>query len=462
MSPIHDVTTWQPLLRLMLQDNAEHLAAPGGYVTGTVGRGGWSVPVARPVFQPGRAALVSDMQAEFDAVEKVRNVLVEEGVDHVSFVMEAPAPGTVRVHFIDLGPSVESGVSQPVGALVLAEGAVPEPWRRLPDPSPDAAPAPTADPALLERTLRERLPDAIGATEEEISAAEARLGVTLPEELKALYRVVRARWQDLGEDYGAATRMAKAVGCELLALDEVYVADNASRPAPWKYAAMDAVDTRPDAAVQGLVGSPGWIVFGDTGGGDRIAVDLTPGPGGHLGQVIVMSHEENIGAGLVADSLTDLVLDRHAADGRGAGTAAAKPVAAWVNRSSVPSVEAAAHPGLEALSLGVMEGEPVGLAPLFGLPRLRTLTAYPGTLADPLEIARLDGLEFLDLSPEDWRVLLDADAVPRGLLAAAIEVHGERNPLETVELANEILALRDRPLITRTVIETGVPSEGGG
>ncbi|MFF9278970.1 hypothetical protein [Streptomyces griseosporeus] len=35
-----------------------------------------------------------------------------------------------------------------------------------------AAPAPSADPALLERTLREQIPDAIGATEEETADAE--------------------------------------------------------------------------------------------------------------------------------------------------------------------------------------------------------------------------------------------------------------------------------------------------
>ncbi|MFJ3505123.1 MULTISPECIES: hypothetical protein [unclassified Streptomyces] len=78
-------------------------------------------------------------------------------------------------------------------------------------------------------------------------------------------------------------RTAEAIGCELISPDRVYVADAASRPAPWKHAAMNAVETGPDAAVQGLVGSPGWIVFGDTGGGDPIALDPTPGPRGHLG-----------------------------------------------------------------------------------------------------------------------------------------------------------------------------------
>jgi hypothetical protein len=87
------------------------------------------------------------------------------------------------------------------------------------------------------------------------------------------------------------------------------------------------------------------------------------------------------------------------------------------------------------------------------LPRLRTLTAYPGTLADPLEIAKLTGLEFLELGPQEWRVLLDAGAVPRSLSAVAIEVHGNRHPLPIVAIASELLALWDRPPITQTILE---------
>ncbi|MCF2434730.1 hypothetical protein LV779_08280 [Streptomyces thinghirensis] len=44
---------------------------------------------------------------------------------------------------------------------------------------------------------------------------------------------------------------------------------------------------------------------------------------------------------------------------------------------SLPSIEAAAHPGLEVLSIGVWDAEPLSLAPVFGLSRLRTLVAYP-------------------------------------------------------------------------------------
>ncbi len=392
------------------------------------------------------------MQDEFTAVQRVQAALKADGAADVSFMVETAADGRTLLHLVDRGPAVETGFTSPyLGALLLVEGAVPEPWRRLPEAVPGAAPALSADPALLERTLRERLPDAVGATEAEIAEAEARLGVTLPEELKALYRVTRARWQDWGDDYEAADRVGDAVGCELFSLDGLYVADAESRPCPWQFAAKDAVVTAPDAAVQGLVGSPGWIVFGDNGGGDRVALDLTPGPGGHTGQVIMIDHERTIGASLRADSLTDMVVNRR--DDWYTRREQESPVVARVNVRALDSVEAAAHPDLEVLGIGVWDGEPIGLAPVVGLPRLRTLSAYPGTLADPLEIAGLTGLEYLSLGPDEWRALLDAGAVPRGLSAASITVHGERHPLPVLDLANELLALWDRPLITRTVIE---------
>lgn len=165
----------------------------------------------------------------------------------------------------------------------------------------------------------------------------------------------------------------------------------------------------------------------------------------------MLDHEQNIGAELLADSLTDLVLNRVREERHRRRDQ--PPVVARVNIASLKSVQAAAHPGLEVLSIGVWDGAPLSLAPVTGLPRLRTLTAYPGTLADPLEIAGLTGLEFLELGPEEWRVLLDAGAVPRSLSAAAIEVHGNQDPLPIVAIANELLALWDRPRIIQTVVE---------
>jgi len=51
------------------------------------------------------------------------------------------------------------------------------------------------------------------------------------------------------------------------------------------------------------------------------------------------------------------------------------------------------------------------------------------------------------------RALLEAGAVPRGLSAAGIELEREQHPLDAVALANELLALWDRPLIIRTTIK---------
>lgn len=453
MSAIHDFATWEPVVRLLRAGDTSGFAVPGGHVAGRVSLGSWSLPVRRRQPPPGRAYQIEDMRDEMAAVERVQRALTAAGFDDMAFAAEIAPSGRTVLRLFGPAPAAKPGVGGPhPGSLLLVDGSVPEPWRRLPDPAPGATVAPTADPALLERTLRERIPGATGASEAEIAATEARLGVALPDELRALYRVTRARWEDWGDDHEAAERESEAVGCELLPLTGAYVADAASRHFEWRFGAMEAVVTPPDAAVQGLAGSPGWIVFGDNGGGDRIAVDLTPGPQGHTGQIIMISHEEDTGAGLLADSLTDLVLKGYG-EGRHSLREDGPPLVARVNTGAMRSVGAAAHPGLEVLSIGVREGEPLSLAPVVGLPRLRTLTACSGTLADPLEIAGLTGLEFLELGPDDWRVLLDAGAVPRGLSAAAIEVRNTEHPLPVVTLANELLALWNRPPITVTTLE---------
>ncbi|MFK0155610.1 SMI1/KNR4 family protein [Streptomyces sp. NPDC090493] len=448
---LYDFATWEPVLRLLQAAPAERPAAPDIQVSGHIGRFGWSLLLRRPAPQPGRAAQVEDVQEEYDAVGRVQAALTEAGTDAMSFVAEIRPDGRTVLHLIGPSPAVTPAGGGPhPGALVLVENAVPQPWRRLPDPVPEAPTHPSADPALLARTLRERLPGAVGATGAELAEAEARLGVPLPEELRALYRVTRAHWEDWDDPEDSYA----AAGCELFPLDELYLAEAGTRQADWRFAAKDAVVTPPDAAVQGLVGSPGWIVFGDNGGGDRIAVDLTPGPCGHTGQVIMIGHENHTGADLLADSLTDLVVNLPEDVRRSGAAGHLPPAVAYVNHRGIAGVEEAAHPDLEVLSIGVVEeGRRFGLAPVTGLPRLRTLSAYPDTLADPLEIAKLTGLEFLELGPEDWRVLLDASAVPRGLLAAAVGVRGNQPPLPVVALANEILALWNRPPIPVTVLE---------
>ncbi|MET8697983.1 SMI1/KNR4 family protein [Kitasatospora sp. NPDC004723] len=452
MSSLYDFRTWEPLLRLLRAAHAQTLAVPGGQVAGSIGRGSYSVPVKWRYPQPGRAMLVSDNRAEHEAIERVRDTLAGAGVSDIEFTAEIPPNGAAVLRLFDHGPAAVSGIGRAVGALTLVEGAVPEPWRRLPAPSDRARPAPSADAALLERALRERLPDAIGATEEEIAAAEQRLGLPLAEEVKALYRVTRAGWEDWLADPEAGRRLVATLGFEPVAPEHLDVAHLSHRWSfQWEHAATEAALTGPDDAVQDLVGSAGWIVIGVTGGGDQVAVDLTPGPRGHLGQVIVLDHEQSVGASLWAESLTDLVLGPERSWYKGY-RGNKRPVTAIVHDRSIGSIEGAAHPALEVLQIGAWTGAPLSLAPVVGLPRLRTLCAYPGTLADPLEIAALTGLEFLELAPEDWRALLDAGAVPRGLSAAAIRTFGRNGTRPVMALADEILALFGRPLITETVV----------
>ncbi|MFD8416860.1 SMI1/KNR4 family protein [Streptomyces sp. NPDC059650] len=438
LSSLHDFAPWDPVLRLLLAGHPEIRPDGSARVAGRIGRRGWSLWL--PGGMSGRRPA---------AVEHVQRALARGGVEEVAFSAEIMPTGRTTLRLVWPCPAVEAAVGYPdLGVLVLVDGSVPEPWRRLPDPVPGAAPAPSADLELLERTLREELPDAVGATEEDIAAAEARLGVTLPDELKVFYRVTRVQGEDRS-DLHELDRASEAVGYEVCALDELYAADPVVRHSRWRFGATKGLCTAPDAAVQGLAGSPGWIVFGSNGG-DEIAVDLTPGPGGYLGQVVLIDHEQSLGAELVADSFTDLVLGRNGERPRDRHEGL--PVVAEVGGAGLPTVRAAAHPALEVLTVGAGHGAPFGLAPVTGLPRLRTLTAAPGTLADPLEIPGLTGLEFLALGPQEWRTLLDAGAVPRTLSAAAVREEGQ-DRRSVVAVANELLALWDRPLIDETVLE---------
>ncbi|MFD8289503.1 SMI1/KNR4 family protein [Streptomyces lavendulae] len=439
LSSVSDFATWEPVLRLMLADDTDRRAARPARVAGRISQHGTSLAYRGSMSPAARTA-----------VEDIQRALARGGVQEIAFSAEAQPDGRTTLGLVWPSPVVEPALGYPdLGVLVLADGSLAAPWLRHPDPVPGAVPAPSADPELLERTLRERLPGAVGATEEEIAAAEARLGVTLSDEIKVLYRVTRVYGNDDEFDLDEADRAGEAVGCELSGLEHLYSVDAAVRHPGWDHGATHAVSTGPDAAVQGLAGSPGWIGFG-TNGGDEFAVDLTPGPAGYFGQIILVGHEQSLGADLVADSLTDFVLGRTREEVRGR-RGDKLPAEAKVGTGCLETIQAAAHPALEVLSIGAWDGTPFSLAPVIGLPRLRTLTAMPGTLADPLEIAELTALEFLEIGAPEWRVLLDAGAVPRTLKAAAIKVR-DQDHLPVAALANEILALWDRPKITQTLL----------
>jgi cell wall assembly regulator SMI1 len=426
MPALHDFATWAPILHRIREERPDLHEWMGG-----VGVGAFSLPP--PVGEPGEYYV-----SLLDAARPLQAALREAGKDSIEFAVLISTDGRAVVT-----ASADSASARIVrdlgmntaGHVILVDGAVPEPARREPETFHGLGPAPSADPELLERILRERVPDAVGATDAELTEVEQRLGISLPAELAAMLRVTRTCRDE--RDIDALGRI------ELFALDAIERASEADvrKGLPIDMLAKVAAVTGPDSAVQGLVTSRGWIVIGDHGGGtgDWAAVDLSPGPAGYIGQVVVLSHESEIGAWLLADSLTDLVLG-HERAAESSDPGREPPAVVMVNSSEGWTVQAAATDQLEVLTIGFWDDAPSDLRPLVGLPRLRTLDAMPGKVADPLVIGRLTRLEYLELGLADWRALLDAGAVPRSLLAAGISGYN-LNPTEVDEVYDALIRL---------------------
>lgn len=449
MSSLLDFALWEPLLRCQRDANLRRTGSAAGLIRGRIG---WYIREGLP-------------EGSEQAAEAVSAALRAEDRLLVDFVAEISEDDRATVSVHSFSGAIESRPPY-AGLLLLAEGGLPQPWRQPPDPTPDAAASDTVDLVRLEQMLREILPGAVGASEEEIAAAEARLGFALPAELKVFYRVWSVRSEDEADENHLRLMSIsfQKLRFEPLSLDAVYVALPATRPiSGWDNAAKmtTSMDIPPSAKVQALVGSPGWIAFADSGGGDPVAVDLTPGPAGHLGQVIMLCHEEEVGAILEADSLTAYVAQTGQEDEEASQIAEPSQirdgVIARIGDGSAERIEDVVHPDLEVLTIEpANKGTTYSLAPLVGLPHLRTLAARRGALTDPLEIRGLTGLEFLELGSPEWRVLLEAEAIPRSLLACKILPGPGDTPAAIDDLANEILALWDRPRILRTVVEGSI------
>ncbi len=67
-----------------------------------------------------------------------------------------------------------------------------------------------------------------------------------------------------------------------------------------------AVEVRESDPVKGLYTSPDWIGFATDGGGNQLAVDLVPEPGGVAGQVIVIGSDEDLRR-VVAPGIVELL-----------------------------------------------------------------------------------------------------------------------------------------------------------
>ncbi|MFI2366731.1 SMI1/KNR4 family protein [Promicromonospora sp. NPDC019610] len=397
-----------------------------------------------------------------EAARPLNDVMTEVGRSDVSFSVRLRSDDHVVVTLAAESSSAtihRNFAVNTAGHVVLSGDARPEPVRRVPEEYAERRPAASADPVRLERVLRERMPNAVGASEQDLAALEARLGEALPPELRAVLRVTGTARGDGGlfdEDEDHWMRDVHALGgIDLFELDGIEWAAQADlrKGMPFDVMARRAVVTRPDAALQGLVDSSRWLIIGDHGGGSGnwVAIDLAPGPAGNVGQLVVLDHESVIGARLLAESFTSLILDGGIAQ-PGTNPGEEPPAVVMINSSENMTIEAAATSDLEVLQIGYWDNEPTDLTPLLGLPRLRTLTAQPGKIADPLVIRELGQLEYLEIGLAEWQALLAADAVPDSLLAAGISGYSlDQGQVEDVY--NRLIQSRGGTAFTTVTIE---------
>ncbi|GIJ48179.1 hypothetical protein Val02_50650 [Virgisporangium aliadipatigenens] len=313
-----------------------------------------------------------------------------------------------------------------------------------------------------------------GHTEEEILAAETRIGLRLPEDVRALYRLI-------GDD-----REEGLLGAQnLMPLEQVVEWHADDSPGAFDLDGTRLLTLTHDAAMN----------YG--------AVDLAPGDEGVPGRLVEYGRDHFGPPGHVADSITALMRQVVAAlkaddykipqpefprleIGAGIGkppedersdpyggtkkffaeAGAVLDLAALrefprvrevtvdgaarvhgrlphdlaVEELRLDAAEAdlaalAGHPTLRTLAVsGVRAAVP--LAPLAGLPALDDLDLSAVDVPDLDRIGDLRALRVLTLSPAQWRHLRAANAVPRGLAVAAL---GGHTPLaEAIEWASQL------------------------
>lgn len=404
-----DWQTWDPFV-----DALRRSAPPGTDVSefvGTVGRGAWQGThlddgdadarrdhyrtLAREAARTGGRGPKADLD---DALRAIAELLPD--TEQLVRVVAGARPDDDAVDLVTLPDAVVSGPVAPVLEVVLEPGALPAQYLATIVPPSGAAPAPSADPDAVVQVVAERMPDAVGATPDEIAAVEAGLpgGAPLPDEVRALYATAGSGNLKLPPEEG------RFGGFEIVPLSGSFLREAflpAARFGTWTADARTFAPEDPSGRVQPVIGSPLWIPVGTDGAGNAYAVDLAPGTNGHVGQVVLLDHEMRAGAVYRAESLAALLVERS-------------------ERGPVSS-----EPGLDRLDQ-------------------RGGADQPGA-AETSE-------EFLNLPPDEWAARLDAGTVPDTLKAAGLVPDLARPPAltEAISAANGLLELRGLEQITVT------------
>ncbi|MDR7383323.1 SMI1/KNR4 family protein [Promicromonospora iranensis] len=407
-----DWQTWDPFV-----DALRRSASPGTDVSefvGTVGRGAWQGTylddgdagarrdhyraLAREAARTGGAGPKAELD---DALREIAE-LTPDTEQHVR-VVAAARPEDDVVELFALPPAVVPGPVTPVLEVVLEPGALPAQHLATIVPASGATVAPSADPDAVARVVAERMPDAAGATPDEIAAAEADLsgGTHLPDEVRALYATAGSGNLRLAPEEGGFG------GFEIVPLRGSFLREAflpAARFSTWTADADTFAPEDPSGRVQAAIGSSLWFPVGTDGAGNVYAADLAPGASGYVGQVVLLDHEMRAGAVYRSESLAALLVGREGSSGQ---------------PEQGPNL---VEPGLD------------GSDQRTGVDQ----RAASDQGEEPDRPA-----EFLALDPAGWAERLDAGTVPDTLKAAGLVPDPARPPApaETVSVANRLLDL---------------------
>lgn len=120
-----------------------------------------------------------------------------------------------------------------------------------------------------------------GATNEEIAATEAFLGVTFPPDIKASYLIHDGQLTD---------GPGLIDGREFLSLERIK-----DEWQVWKelydYGTFNDAKADPEGPIAQYWWNPKWIPITYDGAGNHHCLDLDPAPGGNVGQIIWMWHD---------------------------------------------------------------------------------------------------------------------------------------------------------------------------
>ena len=157
----------------------------------------------------------------------------------------------------------------------------------------------------------------------DIDGAEQTIGRSLPADLAGLYQLSDGQTDYYDLTHGAHAETVREHGRWVCALfGDGWSFDPLSKLAEgwiaWKEVrdgytpeqlADDfdsAVEVRGEDPVMSVYTSPDWVGFATDGGGNQLAVDLAPRPGGTVGQVIVIGSDEDLRR-VVAPGIVELL-----------------------------------------------------------------------------------------------------------------------------------------------------------